>query len=116
MALTFEELRKANMLRLPQFKNAKGERAHPAEDGSDWSLADWMVAILGELGELANLQKKVRRGDLTLDEAMLEMGREIADVQIYLDIYAYQLRLDLGTVTAEKFNKVSERVGSDVRL
>ena len=34
----------------------------------DWDADDWRLALLGEVGELANLFKKVRRGD-ELDEA-----------------------------------------------
>jgi hypothetical protein len=37
--LTFGELRRANIARLPQFKNSKGEPSHEKADGSDWSLA-----------------------------------------------------------------------------
>jgi hypothetical protein len=51
--LTFAELRTANMARLPQFKNAKGEPAHSKPDGSDWLLSAWCNATLGELGEAA---------------------------------------------------------------
>lgn len=51
--LTFNELREANIKRLPQFKNGKGEAAHSSEDGSDWSLGEWMNAVTGEIGEAA---------------------------------------------------------------
>ena len=67
--MTFAALRAANVARLPRFKNRKGEPAHSQPDGSDWALSTWSNAVLGELGELANLIKKVERGDLTLDEA-----------------------------------------------
>lgn len=114
--LTFKELREANMRRLPTFKNAKGELSHTNSDGSDWSLSDWSNATLGELGEAANIIKKVRRGDLTLDEARPALAKEFADVVTYLDILAYQARIDLGVATVEKFNEISRRVGSPVRL
>ncbi|MBR2813452.1 MAG: hypothetical protein IKE60_02295 [Reyranella sp.] len=67
--MTFATLREANIVRLPRFKNKKGLPAHSKPDGSDWALSTWCNAVLGELGELANLIKKVERGDLTLDEA-----------------------------------------------
>lgn len=114
--LTFNELRKMNLKRLPHFKNSKGVRAHIQPDGSDWTPADWMVATLGELGEAANILKKVRRGDLTLNEAMPQLADELADVQIYLDIMAFQLGVDLGNATINKWNKVSQRTGSPLRL
>lgn len=59
--LTFNTLRGANLARLPQFKNAKGEPAHSQPDGSDWVLAQWCNAVTGELGEAANIIKKVDR-------------------------------------------------------
>lgn len=114
--LTFNALRNANKLRLPQFKNSKGEPAHEKADGSDWSLAEWMNAVAGELGEAANIIKKIRRGDMTLIEAKEMLAEEFADIVTYLDITAYQAGINLGEATKNKFNKVSERVGSNIRL
>lgn len=116
MGLTFEQLRSANLKRLPLFKNRKGETAHSQADGSDWKLSAWSNAVLGELGEAANIIKKIERGDLTLADAMPDLRRELADVQTYLDILAFRAGVNLGAATIEKFNEVSERVGCDVRL
>lgn len=114
--LTFDNLRRANVARLPTFKNAKGDAAHSEPDGSDWCLAQWCNAVCGELGELANLIKKVERGDLTLDEARADLGRECADVVTYLDILAMRIGVRLGDEALAKFNEVSQRVGSPVWL
>lgn len=114
--LSFNTLRSANLARLPLFKNSKGERAHLSSDGSDWTPADWMTATVGELGELANVLKKVRRGDITMRDAFEDIANELADVQIYLDILAYQLGVDLGQATIAKWNEVSERVGANIRI
>lgn len=114
--LTFNTLREANKARLPQFKNSKGERAHSADDGSDWSLGEWCTAVTGELGEAANIIKKVKRGDLSLDEARQSLADEFADVVTYLDILANQCGIDLGKATMAKFNQVSKRVKSNVRI
>lgn len=114
--LTFNELRDANMSRLPLFKNKHGQPAHSKPDGSDWSPAQWLQAVVGELGEYANLRKKFDRGDIGVAEFLKEAADELADVQTYLDILAFQLGIDLGLATADKFNRVSERVGCDVRL
>ena len=114
--LTFAELRAANIARLPQFKNRKGEPAHSQPDGSDWALSTWCNAVLGELGELANLVKKIERGDMSLGEVRGDVADELADVVTYLDILAYRCGVDLGEATPSKFNRVSERVGCDVRL
>lgn len=135
--LTFDQLRNANLARIPLFKNSKGEIAHPPmikhgrcnefpfncdkscvplTVGSDWSIADWVTAVTGELGEFANIAKKVRRGDLTMDEARASMAKELADVACYLDILALQCGVNLGDAVVEKFNEVSDRIGVDVKL
>lgn len=116
IALTFAQLRAANRARLPLFKNRRGEPAHSEPDGSDWLLSAWSNAVCGELGEAANLIKKIERGDMTLDEARAELGKELADVVTYLDILAFRAGVDLGAATIAKFNEVSERVGCDVTL
>lgn len=112
--LTFGILRQANLKRIPQFKNAKGEPAHSEPDGSDWIPAQWLQAVTGELGELANLMKKVDRGDFTLEEAREDLAKECADIQIYLDILAFRLGIDLGGATMLKFNEVSRRINVPV--
>ena len=114
--LTFSALRAANVARLPLFKNRRGEPAHSQPDGSDWSLGEWCNAVLGELGEAANLIKKVKRGDVTLDEARTDLAKEYADVVTYLDILAFQTGVDLGEATAEKWDEVSARVGVPLRI
>lgn len=116
LPLTFEALRLANLLRLPLFKNRKGETAHSKRDGSDWCLGQWSNATLGELGEAANIIKKIERGDITLDEAREDLARELADVQTYLDLLAYRAGINLGEATIRKWNEVSERIGVSVRL
>jgi NTP pyrophosphatase (non-canonical NTP hydrolase) len=114
--LTFKLLREANRRRLPTFKNAKGEPAHKSIDGSDWSNAQWLQAVVGELGELANFMKKVDRGDFSLADAHKVIAYELADVQIYLDLLAFRLNVDLGAAVVEKFNISSKRVGSVVEM
>lgn len=116
MTLSLATLRAANLHRLPQFKNAKGGPAHEKADGSDWKLSAWCNAVLGELGEAANIIKKVERGDLTLDEARPALAKEFADVQTYLDLLAQQAGVRLDDATAEKFNEVSIRVGATTRI
>lgn len=114
--LNLDALRGANIARLPTFKNAKGEPAHSKPDGSDWALSAWCNAVTGELGEAANIIKKIERGDLTLDDARPALAKEFADVLTYLDILAFRAGVDLGAATVAKFNEVSVRVDSPVRL
>ncbi len=114
--LTFDDLRQANIARLPLFKNRKGEPAHSQPDGSDWKLSAWCNAVTGELGESANLIKKIERGDMSLEDARESLAKELADVQTYLDILAFRAGVDLGRATVMKFNEVSDRVGCNVKL
>lgn len=114
--LTFNILREANLIRLPLFKNARGEIAHSMKDGSDWSISDWVMAIVGELGELSNIFKKIKRGDYTQEEQQVEIAKELADVCTYLDILALQCGVNLGEAIIAKFNEVSDRVHVDVKI
>lgn len=114
--LTFNTLRAANVARLPTFKNSKGEPAHLMPDGSDWSPAQWLQAVVGELGEYANIRKKFERGDIDEDEFLVLAKAELADVVTYLDILAFRLGIDLGKGTIEKFNFISNRVKSQVKI
>lgn len=112
--LSFRTLRQANVARLPQFRNAQGEIAHSKPDGSDWSLGEWSNAVMGELAEAANIIKKIRRGDITLDDARASLADELADAVTYLDILAMNAGVDLAHAVADKFNRISRRVGSTV--
>src|ERR1700677_1130800 len=114
--LTFATLRQANLHRLPQFKNKHGKLAHSKADGSDWSPADWLQAVVGELGEYANKRKKFQRGDIGGAEFLVEAADELADVMIYLDILAYRVGVDLGVAVVDKFNRVSDRVKATTKI
>ncbi len=114
--LTFADLRAANLARLPLFKNGRGEPAHRDPLGFDWPLSTWCNAVLGELGEAANLIKKIERGDFTLDQARAALADELADVVTYLDILAFRAGVDLGAATVSKWNRVSMRIDCRLRL
>ena len=79
MSLNLTTLRAANVERLPLFKNREGKPAHSKPDGSDWSPAMWLVAMMGEVGEL---------GEATNGGNPHEIAKESADVLTYLDIFA----------------------------
>lgn len=113
--LTFNTLRGANIARLPEFRNSKGELTHP-NGVNDWTIPEWSNAVFGEGGEAANIIKKIHRGDLSLDEARASLADELADIITYIDLLALRAGIDLGSATMKKFNEVSERVGSSVRI
>lgn len=120
--LTFAELRRANLRRLPTFRDAKGRICHPPIDGQppgyDWSLSQWSNATCGEMGEAANLIKKIERGDVDLNDPGIRdmLGDELCDILTYLDLLAHRAGIDLAAATRRKWNAVSVRVGSPVRL
>jgi NTP pyrophosphatase (non-canonical NTP hydrolase) len=108
MSLSFDDLRKANVARCEDV-------FHPLDS---WSPTDWACAAAGEMGETCNLIKKLRRGIRWEDEMNFKeaIAAEIADTVIYLDLLAARLSIDLGRAVAEKFNVVSDRRKSSIRL
>lgn len=105
MTLTFARLQAINQARN---KTAFGQCA-------DWSINDWMTAIAGEVGEAANIAKKIRRGDPP-PNAEYELAQELADVVLYCDLLMTKLGGNLGEEITQKFNEVSQRVESGYRL
>lgn len=101
--LTFAALRRANVVR------CEGSFHGLAA----WNPSEWTNALAGEAGEACNLTKKLRRGEAIDARAI---GDELADVVIYADLAAARLGLRLDELVREKFNRVSERVGSQVTL
>lgn len=108
--LTFATFQTANRVRQTSFTNRRGETFAP------YSGLELAGAAAGEMGELANLVKKVRRGDQTIDDARIEIGKEIADTMTYLTLIANYHGIDLEAAVVQKFNEVSDRVGSTVKL
>lgn len=83
-----------------------------------WSLSDWMTATLGELGEAANVLKKLNRyrdgipGNKETPEELISMlSDEVADAYIYLDLFAQAAGIDLPTAVRNKFDKTSAKIG-----
>jgi len=106
--LTFGELRLMNHDRA-----VKAFKHHPCL--TDWSPAEWSNAMAGEAGETCNLTKKMLRdGPETVD--IEDLGDEIADVVIYADLLATRMGLCLEDLVRRKFNKVSEKKGSNLKL
>lgn len=103
IGLTFNGLREANVKR----------RKEIFQDCKHWVTADWAMAVAGELGELCNLLKKVRRGE---PQSIIDIQHEIADTAIYLDLLANHLGVDLGKAIRMKFNIVSEENHCDIRI
>ena len=79
----------------------------------DWSPTDWATAFGGEVGEALNKIKKLRRGENIATE---DIGDELADSLIYMDLLANRLGINLSEAVIRKFNRKSEEIGSDIRL
>lgn len=84
----------------------------------DWSLSDWTTAVAGELGEAANIVKKLNRvrdgipGNAETEHELRDkLADEIADTVIYLDLMAQAAGFDLETVRDAKFAKTSAKIG-----
>ena len=83
-----------------------------------WSLSDWFTAVLGELGEAANVAKKLNRvrdgipGNKATETELREaLKSELADTFIYLDLTAQAAGFRLGDVIQEVFDRKSAEIG-----
>lgn len=101
--LSFKRLRKQNRKR--SFESFPTSRK--------WKGVDWALATFGELGEAANVIKKINRKEYVPIELL---AHELADTVLYLDLLAEYYGIDLGAAVIEKFNIVSAKKKSRVRL
>jgi NTP pyrophosphatase (non-canonical NTP hydrolase) len=92
---------------------------------SDWTLSDWMTATVGELGEAANIVKKLNRfrdgipgnGDIDPDTLKANLADELADAYTYLDLMAQAAGIELEQAVLAKFTKKSREIGYEgIRL
>lgn len=101
-----------------QLSFANVERCEASFHAIDsWSPSDWAVAC--------NYVKKLRRLDdgkqlanIPADRARIieSIEYELADMVIYADLLASRLGINLGEAVRAKFNVVSDRVGSPIKL
>lgn len=96
--LTFDALRLACKTRVSRFLNKHGQLAHSKPDGSDWNPAQWLQALLGELGELARVRLDYEQGKISRETFEREAAKEVADVQTYLDLVASRILDEVATV------------------
>jgi NTP pyrophosphatase (non-canonical NTP hydrolase) len=103
MSLSLHELRRANVSRCEKHFHKL----------NSWSSTDWACALAGEVGELCNFIKKMKRGE---DIPIKKLAKECGDILCYLDLLSASLNIDLAEATIDKFNEVSKRKKSDIRL
>lgn len=91
----------------------------------DWSLSDWLIAAVGELGEACNVVKKLNRWRDKLPQTSKQKSEaelkaqlldEIADTVIYLDLCAHKLGASLEDAIISKFNRVSDVYSFDIKI
>lgn len=114
-------------MNLDEFSKKNRERCE-SPDGfghalDSWSLSDWFTATLGELGEAANVAKKLNRvrdgipgNKETAEELRAKLGSELADTFIYLNLLAQAAGVNLSEAVAKTFNAKSEQIGSPIRI
>lgn len=113
-----------SLAHLRAVNKARARRYH--RDGVyGWSLADWLTELAGEVGEAANLIKKLRRIEsgmagnkpaLTEKALRQDLEEELADVLISLDLLAARAGISLSEAAIKKFNQTSSRLGMPNRL
>lgn len=70
-----------------------------------------VLAATGEMGEVANLTKKIIRGDAALEESREALTEEITDVFIYLLKLIDQLDIDIEKSYDEKMKRNAVKYG-----
>jgi hypothetical protein len=145
--LTFEALRAANASRAPRWHTSEAgmmewtigdwfmAMAGETGEGAEEFLPLMFILLVEKQGQLGNMAKKYRRvqegiankstdpsRQIDAENAMAKMFEELADLQIYLDLFALRLREamntgeDIGNHVERKFNKTSEMYGFPERL
>ena len=114
--MKFEEFSKANRTRCAA-PNGFNHDLHA------WTLSDWMTATLGELGEAANVVKKLNRyrdginGNKEAKDVLRDkLRREVGDAFIYLDLMAQAAGFTVKEAAVESFNAKSIEIGYPVLL
>lgn len=109
---------------ISQFQLYNRIRNNAGDRSVGWSTADWACALAGEVGEVCDEVKKLRR--LTTpgkesereirskEEVIKAIGDELGDVLAYAVLLADHLKIDLEKATIDKFNEVSQRINSDI--
>ena len=116
MGMTFGQFSEANRTRCESPQGFK----HPL---NGWSTSDWITATMGELGEAANVVKKLNRyrdgvpgNKVSEAELREQLRKEIGDVFVYLDLMAQSLGFSIADAAAEVFNSKSAEIGYPVKL
>jgi NTP pyrophosphatase (non-canonical NTP hydrolase) len=90
---------------------------------SDWSTSDWFVALMGELGEAANVAKKLNRvrdgipGNKEDAQQLHEnLRKELGDAFIYLDLLCQSQGFSIFEAAIEVFNAKSDEIKCPIKI
>lgn len=115
------------MMTFEQFSKANRARCE-APDGfnhalNSWDSSDWITAVVGELGEAANIVKKLNRyrdgikGNKETEAVLrAKLRRELGDTYVYLDLFCQSLGFTVEAAAREVFDNKSVEIGYPVRL
>lgn len=131
-ALTFSALRLANERRQAEWPgNDQIDKAFRTLEtaGEGGELAEAIevhlrtslkaLAAIGSLGRVSEQMNKFLRAERSIEGStadVVDIGREMGDRIVSLDLLALELGIDLGDSTAAKFNETSEKYGLSTKL
>lgn len=83
-----------------------------------WPASEWILAVVGEVGEAANIAKKLNRArdgirgnDMSVPELRAALIDELADAYIYLDLTFQRLGVRIEDAVRSKFDRTSAKIG-----
>lgn len=111
--------------RLREFSAANRLRCEAANGFNhalhSWSTSDWFTALMGELGEAANVAKKLNRhrdningnqgADREVERLHVKLRQELGDTFVYLDLLCQSLGFNVLDAAIEVFNAKSAEIG-----
>lgn len=112
-------------MQINEFSKLNADRCRRWHTIESWDINDWMVALSGEVGEAANIVKKMNRlrdhivgnpDEKDVYELRDKLLDELADAYIYLDLIFTYLDANKERRIALKFNKTSEKYNFPERM
>lgn len=114
------------MLTIQKLTETALERSHRWKDPFEsvpWSLSDWVVATVGEMGEACNIIKKLNRAKNKMkgnkedvQQLQAHLAAELGDTMIYFVQMASIAGVDLEKAVISAFNRKSIELGFPERL
>lgn len=92
------------------------------EGTTPWTPDMWLTAFVGELGEMANVMKKVNRlttgargrsSEQNIESLQASLEEEAADATLYWDLLMQSMNVQLKRAVIRKFNETSREYGFD---